>query len=553
MDAELKQLQIDVTTIISDPPSTVLEIQVLTTGKLMAGRSLQPNLARRSLTHRCLTAPGTPCEILPDDILCEIFLLCLPSNRWEVTPNPSKTPTVLTLVCKRWRSASLAFPLLWCWMKLCPPKKIWKNRKVCRRAIKNFRDVLGRSKSAPLNLMLRSEIVEMEDVTINTFLARTLQAASRSLTRLALFTIPVCQLGALPSGIFPALQSLVFCMADSGEDGKLSTVVAFRDAPSLRRVVLDTSFDAYSGKQRFALPWRQLTHFLDCDEYHPCTSLFTRHIIEQKPQLRWLGLDVSEEETEEADGGPWEHPAGLDPLSMDTVVTLALNFQWQIGYLGLFDWVTFPNLRTLRLNATEADSLDGHADRFLAQLQMLRKLEFLSIKVNTMNPHLLESMLKAVPTVHTLDLFLGLSYCTVFQLLETNKELLPRLHTLALVLWARQDRISAPDLQRLLDARTPGTHPTSRIRKLILRGEKPSDFSDEREFVQVIRKFVEIGDLVFEWQVGELEERNAKMWMEMDPSSQGWEEAGEAAHFLATVSAGSDLSGGEDWDDDGAS
>ncbi|TEB27512.1 hypothetical protein FA13DRAFT_1736361 [Coprinellus micaceus] len=336
-------------------------------------------------------SPGPPCEMLPDDLLCEIFLLCLPTNRWEVTPSPSKPATVLTLVCKRWRSVALAFPSLWSWMKLCPPKEVWKNHKVGQRTIKNFRGVLNRAKSAPLSLMVRREIVGIEDVTIDTFLPRVLQVAVSSLTRLE---VP-------PPEMFPSLQSFVFCMVESGEDGAgNSSVVAFREAPSLRRVVLDTTFFVYADTPRLALPWCQLTHFLDCDGYNSCTSLFTRHIIKQKPQLRWLGLDVTEGETEQAERRPWKRPAGLDFLIMDTVVTLALNFGWGIEYLGLFDWVDFPNLRTLRLTAMEADGLGGNADRFFAKLQTSKKLEYPSIQVDAMSSGVLESTLKSARRAH---------------------------------------------------------------------------------------------------------------------------------------------------------
>ncbi|TEB26083.1 hypothetical protein FA13DRAFT_1110903 [Coprinellus micaceus] len=59
-----------------------------------------------------------PVHTLSDDLLSEIFLLCLPMNRWETSPKPSQPPTVLTLVCKRWRRVALAFPSLWRWMQL---------------------------------------------------------------------------------------------------------------------------------------------------------------------------------------------------------------------------------------------------------------------------------------------------------------------------------------------------------------------------------------------------------------------------------------------------
>jgi hypothetical protein len=247
---------------------------------------------------------------------------------------------------------------------------------------------------------------------------------------------------------------------------------------------------------------------------------------------------------------------------MDTIATLTLNFEWEIGYLSLFDWVEFLNLQTLRLTAMEADTLGGHADRFFAKLQTFKELQFLSMQVDAIDPSVLESILKSVPTVHTLDLFLNRPYGTIFQLLETNQELLPHLHMLALASWAPEETevgqgwIPASDLRNLLEARTSGAHPTPRLKKLVIWAEKPFDVSDEQEFVQVIRKFVERGEIDLECHVGKVEERNAKAWMEMDPGSQGWEEAGEAAHFLATLYTDDSNfpdDDGTDWYDDGPS
>ncbi|PPQ70715.1 hypothetical protein CVT24_000831 [Panaeolus cyanescens] len=54
----------------------------------------------------------SPIRILPDDILAEIFVFCLPSDRNPV-PFHLDAPLVLSLVCRKWRAISQSTPKLW--------------------------------------------------------------------------------------------------------------------------------------------------------------------------------------------------------------------------------------------------------------------------------------------------------------------------------------------------------------------------------------------------------------------------------------------------------
>ncbi|KAF6755359.1 hypothetical protein DFP72DRAFT_750250, partial [Ephemerocybe angulata] len=49
---------------------------------------------------------------LPEDVLTEIFLRCLPDDRYP-TLHLADAPLLLTTICKRWRSTALHSPQLW--------------------------------------------------------------------------------------------------------------------------------------------------------------------------------------------------------------------------------------------------------------------------------------------------------------------------------------------------------------------------------------------------------------------------------------------------------
>lgn len=57
---------------------------------------------------------------LPFEILSKIFLLCIPTDYWDVPPplHPSECPLVLTRICRFWRDVALTTPRLWSYLDL---------------------------------------------------------------------------------------------------------------------------------------------------------------------------------------------------------------------------------------------------------------------------------------------------------------------------------------------------------------------------------------------------------------------------------------------------
>ncbi|KAJ7238564.1 hypothetical protein B0H12DRAFT_1025597, partial [Mycena haematopus] len=59
--------------------------------------------------HRALISP---LRRVPEDVLIEIFLLCLPSEH-NALIDPAEAPLVLGRICRHWRSVAYSAPRLW--------------------------------------------------------------------------------------------------------------------------------------------------------------------------------------------------------------------------------------------------------------------------------------------------------------------------------------------------------------------------------------------------------------------------------------------------------
>jgi hypothetical protein len=158
-------------------------------------------------------------------------------------------------------------------------------------------------------------------------------------------------------------------------------------------------------------------------------------------------------------------------------------------------------------------------DLFSEKLKVFRSLEFLSLRVRLIDREGLQLLFESTPTVHTLDLFIGsVTYGTALKILKAKKDLLPLLHTLVLGYPTGEGHEPSPDrippraLQSLLKARAAGVHPTSHIRKVIVWGDVSSEIGDGQDFVKVIRRFVERGEMVFERRFGRMEEMKVETW-----------------------------------------
>lgn len=107
-DEELGALQ----DLLKEPKAEMdeLEVQMLELHKLMK----EFEVRKRKLQDRVkpIQALVSPIRRLPDDILQEIFLLCLPEGHFP-TLDPLQAPLLLTHICRRWRHAANDTRRLW--------------------------------------------------------------------------------------------------------------------------------------------------------------------------------------------------------------------------------------------------------------------------------------------------------------------------------------------------------------------------------------------------------------------------------------------------------
>ncbi|KAF9477104.1 hypothetical protein BDN70DRAFT_881529 [Pholiota conissans] len=85
--------------------------------RLVEKQRTRDALAQSIDAHRNLL---TPFRTLPDDVLTEIFLWCLPTVH-EAVMDETEAPLLLTTVCRRWRIVAHQMPRLWASLHIAMP------------------------------------------------------------------------------------------------------------------------------------------------------------------------------------------------------------------------------------------------------------------------------------------------------------------------------------------------------------------------------------------------------------------------------------------------
>lgn len=232
-------------------------------GMLQELKESKNQLAAYIKAHEAVIAP---IRRIPDDILIEIFMLCLPSA-YEALPDPMKAPLLLTRVCQRWRAVVCAAPMLWSTIYLMVESYSVEE------AIKATKFWMSSSAQCPLNITLRSHDLG----PCHSVLELLLPHAHR--WRKASFQIP-SQLLYMFNSIRDKLPSLEYLNLDFYEPSNTQniTVDYFNQAPRLSVVDHGTSLSPSS----LVLPWRQLTSYTGYMKAFEMLTLFNsaHHLTE---------------------------------------------------------------------------------------------------------------------------------------------------------------------------------------------------------------------------------------------------------------------------------
>ncbi|KAJ2932780.1 hypothetical protein H1R20_g4315, partial [Candolleomyces eurysporus] len=365
-----------------------------------------------------------------------------------------------------------------------------------------------------------------------------------SLTSLVLSQVPILQIHALPSGLFPSLERLVLYIDE--DDYQQNTwllngpVAAFESAPVLQRVATNKIL-AGSGAISFRLPWQQLTYFIedDCDKN---THRFLIDILPQCVTLRWLGILLPEADLGQGFEELWDNqPVRIMP----SLRSLSLDLEGD-QYPNFFDNFKFPELRALRLKGGYMDFNSEHANanswdpdevnRFFDKIENEFRLDYLSVCANLIYRSTLERLFRATPHVTVLDAHIWEKFEHLFETLTISQSpsqcFLPRLKTLVLELgssialeYDEGETIDPDAFASFLESRMRCA-PEGRLRKIVLYGRYPDQVSNETPFVQVIQRYLPEGLLLERQVVTELRHDKVNVdWTERDPELQDWLEA----------------------------
>ncbi|KAK6977601.1 hypothetical protein R3P38DRAFT_3123760 [Favolaschia claudopus] len=105
--------------------------------------------------HKALISP---IRRVPLEILSEIFMACLPRDRF-CTLSASETPVLLGHICSSWRALSLAIPQLWASLHVVEPLRHEVTaEKVIGQRLDGMKTWLGRSGQCPLSISLHCSL-----------------------------------------------------------------------------------------------------------------------------------------------------------------------------------------------------------------------------------------------------------------------------------------------------------------------------------------------------------------------------------------------------------
>ncbi|KAJ7326160.1 hypothetical protein DFH08DRAFT_334197 [Mycena albidolilacea] len=273
-------------------------------------RSLFQLRAEKMATQGRLDAYKYPVLKLPNEIVSEIFVHFLP-----VYPRPPpltgiRSPTWLTLICRKWREIALATPALWRAIGLTGHIPYEQRDQISEIWIK-------RTGSGSLSIKIH-----------NTHLSEMIPAVVAHRARWEHLHLRVC-VSALSKimGPMPLLSHLHLKLEGVAEDNTFT----LHEVPQLRTVALDVC--DFTGSV-MTLPWGQLTS-LRLDYLHPSDCV---PILQQTTNLIHCGLHLRTHDSHVHSG-----PDMTLPFLESLTLTLSLSAPVP-GFLHAF---TAPALRSL--------------------------------------------------------------------------------------------------------------------------------------------------------------------------------------------------------------
>ncbi|KAF7348281.1 F-box domain-containing protein [Mycena sanguinolenta] len=299
--------------------------------------------------HRALISPM---RLIPQDILLEIFLSCLPSKH-NALMDPNEAPLLLGRICRHWRSVAYSAPMLWSSIHIPPLDHLSTPPNILTRLERFIGTWLERSATCSLSVSLfdftNSYPILEENPLILELFAVSRRLRSLSLAGDADLMRPLLQLG--PEDL-PLLKRIrIRTLAGQTSSTNILQVPALEDVALCTTVIGDPL--------ALPLPWSQLTNLrLDC--YRRWTGQGVEGGLDFDAASTVLRKCPNLERCEIRITKPSE-PLGLPSVDLPRLHTLIFT-GWEFHFPKWSSDLVAPNLRALQIGDVLPDTeLRTHA------------------------------------------------------------------------------------------------------------------------------------------------------------------------------------------------
>ncbi|KAJ6599303.1 hypothetical protein DFH09DRAFT_1303817 [Mycena vulgaris] len=299
----------------------------------------------------------TPARRLPRDIIQEIFVACLPTDRNSVIVL-SDAPILLGQICSAWRVIALSTPCLWSSLHVVIPGKVDKVRRVSE-TIKVW---LSRSGALPLSITVVMSRT-FDDTVSATEIFAALSLFSRRWNNIQfLFALAsdslMESLALIRTEDVPLLENILMCSWI--KDPTAAVPLPILAAPSLR----GASINFFGHRSVLPIDWHSLTElhlntgnrsghtlgFMAPDgEHMGATTYLSAHsaivILRCCPNLTTVSLELTHDYSEDIHI-PDDHTLFGPPVALSKLKSFSVAFPHRRPRDAFFDALVLPQLQS---------------------------------------------------------------------------------------------------------------------------------------------------------------------------------------------------------------
>ncbi|KAJ3514743.1 hypothetical protein NMY22_g14640 [Coprinellus aureogranulatus] len=374
--------------------------------------SLHPKRITLRNTIQKYSGLCSPIRTLPQDILGEIFVRCLPEDRYPILLF-NEAPLLLTTICRRWRDAALGTHQLWTKVHIVTkfydmrllhtPKHSLRKQDIAERQLNLLRLYVSRAGALPLRLSLvvNSEYELSNPSPVIGFIGSLLPSIQR--IRWSAFEPFGEFIASYPIDSFQQLEGINIEWDEESDSFAHQPHGYFR-APSLHDVTIEALGPCpldlplkWSLLTRLALPRREIPQ-QELGEILRCCCILREGLFE-----------VSGEEVGFGKCGVMRQycPATPNSISLLYLRTLDITHQDCIGHL--LRQLHTPNLSHLALKGSRSEeyrqSHIGCLPMFMDHNEeCLTSIKSLTVKSGAYYPPIINKSLERLPNLRTLIL-----------------------------------------------------------------------------------------------------------------------------------------------------